>query len=443
MEYGLIGEHLPHSFSKTIHDMIGGYDYSLQEIAPAELDAFMTRRDFKGINVTIPYKQVVIPYLGGMTDRAEKIGAVNTIVNRNGKLYGDNTDFGGMEALCRKAGISFSGRRVLILGSGGTSRTAYAAAKSGGASFVAKVSRSGKDGAVTYEKMYAAYTDAQVIINTTPCGMYPEPYECPVDPAAFPKLSGVLDVIYNPLATQLVLRAGRQGVKASGGLYMLVAQAVLASGVFTGQEIRDEMIEEIYAKLLAQKQNIVLTGMPGSGKTTVGKVLAKRLGRKLIDTDKVIVQEQGCPISEIFEKTGESGFRDLETEVIRRISKETGCIIATGGGAVLREENVDALKSNGTVVFLDRNIHAIVPTATRPLSDSTDKLKKLYHVRYPIYRKAADLHIRVVGNVYHAADDICFALYGKTMNERYEKGILAERLKEARNAKAGGRREKE
>lgn len=434
MEYGLIGEHLPHSFSKTIHDMIGLYEYELQEIAPDELDAFMTRRDFKGINVTIPYKQAVIPYLSGMTERAEKIGAVNTIVNRDGKLYGDNTDFGGMEALCRKTGISLSGKKVMILGSGGTSRTAYAVAKSGGASFAAKVSRSGKDGAVTYEELYSAHADAEVIINTTPCGMFPEPYDMPVDPAKFPKLSGVLDAVYNPLSTQLVLRAAGQGVKASGGLYMLAAQAVLAAGVFTGQEMKDAKIEEIYEKLLAQKQNIVLTGMPGSGKTTVGKVLAKRLGRTLVDTDKVIVQEQGKPIPEIFEEIGEEGFRNLETDVIRRVSKENGCIIATGGGAVLREENVEALKSNGAVIFLDRNIHAIIPTKTRPLSDSPDKLKKLFHVRYPVYKKAADIHIRVVGNVYHAADDICFALYGKTMNERLEKVSLRDWLEEARSA---------
>ncbi len=413
MEYGLIGEHLPHSFSKTIHDMIGLYDYELKEIAPEDLEDFMTRRDFKGINVTIPYKQAVIPYLSEMTERAQKIGAVNTIVNRGGKLYGDNTDFGGMEALCRKAGISLSGKKVLILGSGGTSKTAYAVAKSGGASFAAKVSRSGKDGAMTYEEMAAGHTDADVIINTTPCGMFPEPYACPVDLSMFPRLSGVLDVIYNPLATQLVLGAARQNIKAAGGLYMLVAQAVLAAGVFTGQEIRDSRIGEIYEKLLAQKRNIVLTGMPGSGKTTVGKVLAKRLGRKLVDTDKVIVEEQGRPITEIFAEIGEEGFRNLETDVIRRVSKETGCIIATGGGAILRTENVDALKSNGAVVFLDRNIHAIVPTRSRPLSDSSDKLKEMYHVRYPIYKKAADVHIRVVGNVYNAADEICFALFRK------------------------------
>lgn len=433
MEYGLIGEHLPHSFSKIIHDKIGLYEYELKEIAKDQLDAFMTARAFKGINVTIPYKQAVIPYLDEISERAEKIGAVNTIVNRNGKLIGDNTDFGGMEALFQKTGIRAAGKKVLVLGSGGTSRTALAVADSLGAAAIYRVSRSGRDGALTYEEAYESHSDAEIIINTTPCGMFPEIYDRPLDPDRFPHLSGVIDAIYNPLSTQLVLQAREQGARASGGLYMLVAQAVLAAGIFTGKEMPANQTDRIYGQLLRKKQNIVLIGMPGSGKTTVGKVLAKRLHRQLIDSDKVIVQEQAVTIPEIFAEKGESGFREIESGVIRRIAMETGCVIATGGGAILRKENLQALKANGVLVFLDREMQAIVPTDNRPLSDSEEKLKKLYEVRYPIYTAAADVHIKVTGNVYNAADDICLALYNNRMNR-------GRRPKQVRSGPGGKRR---
>ena len=415
MQYGLIGEHLPHSFSKIIHEKIGLYEYELHEVAKEALDDFMKARAFRGINVTIPYKQAVIPYLDEISPRAEKIGAVNTIVNRDGKLFGDNTDFGGMEALMRKTGVDPAGKKVLILGSGGTSKTAFAVAEALGAEEVRRVSRSGAEGALTYEEAYASQADAAVIINTTPCGMFPEPYRQPLDLTRFAKAEGVIDVIYNPLATQLVQQAGAAGIKAAGGLYMLVAQAVLAAGIFTGREMAADTIEKIYRELLREKQNIILIGMPGSGKTTVGKMLAKRLQRTLFDSDKVIVREQGVPIPEIFAEKGEAGFRDIETDVIRRLSMETGCVIA-----ILRKENLAALRSNGILVFLDREMSAIVPTDNRPLSNSEEKLKQLYEVRYPIYTAAADVHIRVKGGIYDTTDAVCRALYGETMS-RYQK----------------------
>ena len=391
MRYGLIGEHLPHSFSKTIHEYIGRYEYELIEVARDEIDAFMRKKDFTAINVTIPYKQTVIPYLDEISERARSIGAVNTIVNRNGRLFGDNTDFGGMEALISKMGLSLEGKKVLILGTGGTSKTAYAVAKSLGAGSIYKVSRSAKDGAIYYEEACEKHSDAQIIINTTPCGMYPNSYSRPINPEKFKNLEGVVDAIYNPLSTMLVLQARELNANVSGGLYMLVAQAVLASEIFTGEPLGSEIIDEIYGKLVDEKRNIVLVGLPSSGKTTAGKRLSEITGRELIDSDDEIIKREGVSISEIFSKRGEAAFRDIESEVIADISKKNGIIIATGGGAPLRKKNIDALKSNGIIVFLDRDPDTLIPTDDRPLFNEKAKMKKLYKERYPIYTAAADI----------------------------------------------------
>jgi shikimate dehydrogenase len=403
MEYGCIAQRLGHSFSKEIHEKIDSYDYELREVAPDELGAFLTARDFRGINVTIPYKQDVIPYLDGISDTAKAIGAVNTIVNRGGKLFGDNTDFGGMTALIRRMGLDLSGKKVLVLGTGGTSKTARAVASSLGAAWVRPVSRQPKDGALTYADVYENHTDAQIIINTTPVGMFPHTEGTPIRAQAFPRLEGVADAVYNPRRTELVQTARERGIPAEGGLYMLVSQAVLAARRFTGKDYPDDLTDTVFRALLMEKDNLVLTGMPSSGKTTVGKLVAKSLGRPFVDLDEEIVRKAGCPISEIFAKQGEKAFRDMESAVTREVSAQSGLVIATGGGCVLREENVRALRMNGRLLWIDRPLEQLVPTGDRPTADSLDKMRALYRVREPVYRATADAAIASDGIAEHVA----------------------------------------
>ena len=281
MEYGCIGRSLPHSFSREIHELIGSYGYVLKEIEPEDLPAFMKSADFKGINVTIPYKQAVIPFLSRISENARAIGAVNTVVKRNGELFGDNTDFSGMDALLKRLGLDPSGKKVLILGTGGTSRTAGALMKARGAGEIVFVSRSQKDGAVSYEEAVRLHSDAGMIINTTPSGMFPKTEEQPVDLRMFPGLMGLVDAVYNPLRTNLVQQAEELGIRAEGGLYMLVAQAVYASELFTGRKLPDGRIDGIFKKIRSDKENIVLTGMSGAGKSALGKALQRITARKL------------------------------------------------------------------------------------------------------------------------------------------------------------------
>lgn len=350
MQYGLIGEHLPHSFSKIIHEKIASYNYDLHELMTHEVDSFMRKAAFSGINVTIPYKQTVIPYLDEISDQAAKIGAVNTIVNRDGKLCGYNTDYFGMRDLLIRNGTDPAGKKVLILGTGGTSKTAYAVVSDMGAAEIHKVSRTGKEGALTYGEACTNHSDAEIIINTTPCGMYPGIDDSPVDLDCFPRLCGLVDAIYNPLRTVLVLEAQKRGIPAQGGLYMLVVQAVYAAELFTGEKIDDAVTEEVYREILNSKRNIVLTGMSLAGKTTLGTLLSQKLDRRLEDTDDMIVNREQRPITDIFSSEGEPYFRDLETAMVRELAPQNGIIISTGGGAILREENVDALKDRKSVV---------------------------------------------------------------------------------------------
>lgn len=396
MKYGLIGKKLTHSFSKPIHEQIADYKYELKELSEQELDLFMREKSFLGINVTIPYKRAVIPYLDFIDENAERIGAVNTIVNKDGKLYGYNTDFGGMKMLIEKSGFDYKDKKVLILGSGGTSKTANAVASALGAKEIIIVSRNGK---INYENVYTLCADADYIINTTPCGMYPDNFSSPIDVSRFIALSGVTDVVYNPLKTALCLQCEKLGVKCECGLYMLVAQAVLAAQFFTGTTIDCEKVtEDIYNDIKKQKRNIVLVGMPGSGKSTVGKVLRKETQRYFLDTDKMIVASHG-DISEIFKNHGEAYFREIETQKIKEVSVKTGCIIATGGGAILKQENVDALKQNGIIVFLNRPLENIMPTSDRPLSSDRSALEKRFEERYEKYLSCCDLEIMASGTV--------------------------------------------
>lgn len=391
MKYGLIGKPLGHSYSKEIHNHIAPYEYKLQELDEGDVSAFFEKKEFAGINVTIPYKQTVIPYLDEIDASALEIGAVNTVVNRGGKLKGYNTDFDGMRALFKANDIETKGKKALILGSGGTSKTAFAVLKSLGASEIIKVSRSAKGGAVTYEDAYQNHTDAQIIVNTTPVGMYPNIDEKPIDLSRFAKCEAVVDAIYNPLNTRLVLDAKARGIKACGGLYMLVAQAVYASALFLSKEVEISKIDDIFDKILQDKRNIVFVGMPSCGKSTIGKLLARDMRKAYVDTDEQIKVKTRLEIPQIFAEYGEKEFRKIEKEVVKEVCELRGAVIATGGGAVLDCDNVAMLKSNGIIVFLDRDIHNLIPTDDRPLSKDTSSLERLYKERYPIYYSCADV----------------------------------------------------
>ena len=395
MEYGLIGARLGHSFSREIHRKIADYHYELRELTPEGVDHLLRSRDFRAINVTIPYKETVIPYLDEISESAKKIGAVNTIVNRNGVLYGDNTDYAGAAALIRHAGVSIQGRRVLILGTGGASKTLRAVARDLGAREIAVASRHPNAQQISYDQARAF--DAEVLVNTTPVGMFPENGACPIDPDAFPSLSGAIDVIYNPLRTRLILEAQRRGVPAEGGLDMLSAQAVYASALFTGAAADETLIERAYREVLLEKENVVLIGMPSCGKTTVGRALSKMTGRPLLDTDEAIVARAGRSIPEIFESDGEAAFRALEREAVEEAARSSGAIIATGGGAAIDPRNVNALRQNGRLFFLDRPLEKLNVTPDRPLSRSSIALKQRFSERYPIYTAVCDARIPVIG----------------------------------------------
>ena len=406
MKCGCIGKKLTHSFSKEIHALLADYRYNLIELAEDDIPDFFARKDFDAINVTIPYKQTVIPWLDEISDAAQRIGAVNTIVNRNGKMLGFNTDYYGMKALLQKAGIGITGKKVLILGTGGTSRTARVVCTDLGAAEILEVSRTKGEGAVTYEEAIAHHADAQVILNTTPCGMYPDCDASPICLDPFFRLEGVMDAIYNPLKTNLILQAEERGVKAEGGLYMLVMQAVAAVEIFLDTTIEPAQAHRVYAKIHAQKENIVLIGMPGSGKSTVGRMLSLP-GFSFTDTDEEIEKRCQMTIKGLIRERGEAFFRDLESTVIRDVSSTGGQVIATGGGAVLRPENVKSLKRNGKLYFLNASPDRLHASSHRPLADTKEKIEALYACRLPIYRAAADV---TVADMETAAEEAAYIL---------------------------------
>ena len=391
MKYGLIGEKLSHSFSKEIHEKIADYQYELKELTLNEFEEFMKKKDFIAINVTIPYKEKVIPYLDYIDDIALKIKAVNTIVNNNGKLYGYNTDYYGLKSLILKNNIEIKNKKVLILGTGGTSKTAYIVINDLLAKDIILVSRTKKENVITYEEAINHHQDANIIINTTPCGMYPNTNDTPIDLNNFNQLEAVIDVIYNPLNTKLIIQAKNKKIKIATGLYMLVSQAVYASSKFINKDVNMELIDNIYNNLLKQKQNIVLIGMPSCGKTTVGKMLVEKLNKEFIDTDSEIEKIINMPISSYLTKDNETDFREIEHNVIKEISKYSNKIISTGGGIIKNEENINLLKQNGIVIFINRPLDNLIATSSRPLSSSLDDLKKLYEERIPLYYKCADI----------------------------------------------------
>ena len=411
MEYGLIGGRLGHSYSKTIHEMLCGYHYDLCPLpTEEEVRAFMTRRPFKAINVTIPYKLVVMEYCSYIDPHAKAINAVNTIVNKNGLLYGYNTDYPGFSYLCDAHGVDFAGKTVLILGTGGTHNTTWAVAHDRGAKQIYTVSRhpDPEKGELTYEQ--ALTTGAQIIINTTPVGMYPNVGVSALDITAMPGLEAVIDVIYNPDKTELILRAEELGVPvAVGGLEMLVAQAVYAAEYFLSRKFDDAPAEiaRVTAALRREQLNIVLIGMPSSGKTTLGRQLAERLGKRFVDLDEEIVKADGRSIPDIFAAEGEDGFRAKETEQTARFGKEGRQVISCGGGVIKRPENLRALHQNGVVLFIDRPVDALTVGGGRPLSTSPEALREMEAQRRPLYLAAADA---VVPNKTTVADAVAAAM---------------------------------
>ena len=390
MDYGLIGNKLSHSFSAEIHPKLFDCQYSLCELKSDELEGFFAKRDFKGINVTVPYKTAVIEYLDFIDERAEKIGAVNTVLNKNGKLYGYNTDFSGLKTLILSAGVSLKDKSVIILGSGGTAKTAKAVAEDLGATNITLISRTGKDGAETYNDLKKHYKTADILINTTPVGMYPEINKSAVSVGDFKRLEAVFDVIYNPLRTKLIEDAENNGIIAEGGLKMLVFQAVFAARLFSGKDIPENKGYEIFEQIKKKKENIVLIGMPSSGKSTVGELIAKSLGREFVDTDTLLTNTRKMSPKDIIETSGEAVFRSLETDIIKDLSLKQGLVIATGGGAVEREENISLLKENGKLVFLNRDFEKLSADNSRPLSSTKEQLEALYKRRLPLYKKYAD-----------------------------------------------------
>ncbi len=387
MKCGLLGRKLGHSYSPQIHSHLGSYAYNLYEIEPENLGNFLLNGEYHGLNVTIPYKKEAIPYCAELSDTARRLGAVNTIVRRaDGSLIGHNTDYFGFSSLLSRSGLQVAGKKVLVLGSGGASATVTAVLNEQKAEVIV-ISRSGVN---NYDNLHL-HTDASVIINTTPVGMYPNVGVAAVDIAAFPQLEGVIDVVYNPARTKILLEAEKRGLVAENGLWMLVAQAKESAQWFTGRKIADTEIDRIHALLRKQMENLVLIGMPGCGKSTIGKLLAEKLEKTFVDSDEKIVEAAGRTIPEIFSDSGEDGFRHLEAGVLAELGKQSGLVIATGGGCVTRSENYPALHQNGTIIWIKRDLEAL-PTDGRPLSQ-TGALSKMYTIRKPLYEQFGDIAV--------------------------------------------------
>ncbi len=389
-QYYLLGETLKHSYSKIIHSKIADYKYNLKNLSYEQFDEFMNEKQFSGLNVTIPYKREVLKYCDVFSKAVVEIGSANTIVkNPDGSLYADNTDYRGFLHLAKKTGVKFKNKNVLVLGSGGTSLTVRTATKNMGAKNIYVVSRNGK---INYNNAYDL-KDIEVIVNTTPVGMYPNNYACPIDITKFNNIEAVIDVVYNPLKTELVQNAESIGIKSGSGLSMLVAQAVYSAELFTGRFIHKSIIDKIENEIRKNLTNIVFIGMPGCGKTTLSKIVSRELKRKYVDIDRLIVNSENRTIPNIFKTDGESFFRSLETKTIKKVSKKTGIVIATGGGAVKNPENIKALKSNGLIFYVDRDVSEL-STKGRPLSTSAEEVQKLYEERSQLYNLYMDYYIK-------------------------------------------------
>ena len=392
MNCGLLGRKLGHSYSPAIHALLADYEYKLYEKEPEELADFIRNGHWDGLNVTMPYKKTVIPYCDLVSPLAEELGSVNTLVRLgDGRIMGTNTDTWGFDQMLGRVGISCEGKKALVLGSGGASATVQAILRLAGAQVVV-ISRSGEDNYENLEK----HADAAILVNTTPVGMYPNNGQSPVELDRLPRLEAVLDVVYNPARTQLILDAESRGIPCESGLYMLVAQAVQASEMWTGQTISDQKMNAVWKQIGTSMQNVILIGMPGCGKSTIGKYLAKELGRKLVDADAEIVKRIG-DIPAYFASHGEEAFRQVETEVLRELGKQSGLVIATGGGCVTRPENYPVLHQNGRIVWIRRDLSEL-PTNGRPVSQR-DGVAAIYEARKPLYTRFADVIVDNKGTV--------------------------------------------
>jgi len=399
MEYGLIGEKLGHSFSQIIHEQLANYTYDLCPLSKEEFVNFMKQKAFRAINVTIPYKIDVIPYLTEIDIHAQEIGAVNTIVNRNGELYGYNTDFFGFLYMVQQHDIEIKNKKVLVLGKGGASKAILAVLKHLQAKEVITVYYKESPNTISYEEAKKYHWDAEIIVNTTPVGMYPHFSETPLDLTPYIKCEAVLDVIYNPLKPLLLVEAEEKGIKIVSGLEMLIAQAKFAVEIFLGQDIPKQTIDIIYQKMVEERTNIVLIGMPSCGKTTLGKEMAEKWKKEFVDMDDLIVEKIGMSIADYFVVQGEDAFRRVETEVARELARRNGLVISTGGGCVKNKENMDYLKMNGVVFFIDREVKYLVADPSRPLSKSPEVIEKLYEQREPLYQIYSEVRVENNGSL--------------------------------------------
>lgn len=418
MKYRLIGEHLGHSFSKQIQTRIAeienvkDYDYQLVELDKEEFKEFMEKKDFTGINVTIPYKKDVIPYLDEMDESAKAIDAVNTIINVDGKLKGYNTDFGGFLYMVKAHNVHMEGKKVLIIGNGGACAAVKAVCEHENAKAIVIVSRSSDRGAIGYDEMYTSHLDADIVVNTSPVGMFPNITNAPIDVSWFHKLECVLDVVYNPILTRLCFEAQEADIKRVIGLEMLIAQAKYTFEIFENMSFDDSIIDEIKKEMLKDRCNIVLIGMPSAGKTTIGKMLEEKLGKEFFDLDDMIIAKAGKSIPEIFQESGETGFRAIETEVAIEASKMNNKIIATGGGTIKHKVNMDFLRLNGITIFIDRDVDKLISSdPNRPLSSSKLALQQMHKERYPLYQKYAAYVAVNNTNIEETVDDIVNAYH--------------------------------
>ncbi len=409
MRYGLIGEKLGHSFSKIIHEKLADYTYDLIPLSLEELDVFMREKEFSAINVTIPYKETVIPYLDEVDPKAAKMGAVNTVVQRNGKLFGYNTDYFGFRYMLEHNHIQIAGKKVLVLGRGGASKAVIAVLEDMGAAEIHTIYYKIAEDSISYETCYALHTDAQVIVNTTPVGMYPNSGHTPIDLTPFTKLEAVADVVYNPLRTRLVLDAEEKGCQAIGGLEMLVGQAKYAVEIFLDQSLPEDSIDVVYKDLMAERRNLVLIGMSGCGKSTLGKLAAEKLGKTFVDTDAEIIKRIGMSIADYFAAYGEDSFRKVESEVVQKISTQNNLVISTGGGVIKNPENIRWLKGNGTVIWIQRDPELLESGNGRPLVPDQEAVRRLYKERLPLYTAAAETIIENDGNEEEALQKILTA----------------------------------